>query len=75
MTLWGIALFIAASLLCAAAPSLQFLLAGRTLQGIGAAMLLPNSLAILGAAFKGGSRGRAVGIWAPARSRNCLAAG
>jgi MFS family permease len=36
------------------------------LQGIGAAMLLPNSLAILGATFEGKSRGRAIGIWAAA---------
>src|SRR5690606_37040472 len=62
--LWGIALFTGASLLCALAPGLGFLLAGRALQGIGAALLLPNSLATLSAAFSGEARGRAVGTWA-----------
>ena len=60
----GTLLFAAASILCAAAPSLFFLLAGRALQGIGAAILMPNSLAILGASFSGEARGRAIGIWA-----------
>jgi len=64
--LWGIALFTIASFLCAVAPDLGFLLAGRALQGLGAAMLLPNSLATLSAAFSGEARGRAVGIWAAA---------
>lgn len=64
--LCGIALFIAASTLCAFAPSLPVLLAGRALQGIGAAMLMPNSLATLSAAFEGEARGRAVGTWAAA---------
>ena len=62
----GVALFTAASLLCAAAPSLGVFLAGRALQGLGAAMLLPNSLAILSANFSGERRGRAVGTWAAA---------
>lgn len=60
----GTALFGAASLLCALAPSLEALLAGRALQGIGAALLLPNSLALLNGAYDGEARGRAVGIWA-----------
>jgi len=62
----GIVLFTAASLLCAAAPSLAVFLAGRALQGLGAAMLLPNSLAILSANFSGERRGKAVGTWAAA---------
>jgi EmrB/QacA subfamily drug resistance transporter len=62
----GIALFTTASLLCAIAPSLTLFLAGRALQGLGAAMLLPNSLAILSDAFSGERRGRAVGTWAAA---------
>jgi EmrB/QacA subfamily drug resistance transporter len=66
LLLLGIALFSAASLLCALAPSLPWLLAGRALQGIGAAMLMPNSLAILGTSFSGPARGRAIGIWAAA---------
>src|SRR5919107_2359084 len=43
----GTGLFGIASLLCALAPSLEMLLAGRALQGVGAALLLPNSLALL----------------------------
>ncbi len=62
----GIGLFAAASLACALAPDLRTLLAGRALQGIGAAMLMPSSLAILGGAFSGEARGRAIGMWAAA---------
>lgn len=62
----GVALFVFSSMLCAVAPSLMWLLAGRALQGVGAACLLPNSLAILGAAFEGEARGRAIGTWAAA---------
>ena len=64
MLIGGIALFALASLLCALAPGLPLFLAGRALQGIGAALLLPSSLAILGDAFSGERRGRAVGTWA-----------
>jgi EmrB/QacA subfamily drug resistance transporter len=62
--LWGIVLFTAASVLCAAAPSLEIFLAGRALQGLGAAFLMPNSLATLSASFTGEKRGQAVGTWA-----------
>ena len=60
----GTAIFALASLGCALAPNLGLLLVGRLLQGIGAAVLMPNSLAILGQSFSGTSRGRAIGIWA-----------
>ena len=60
----GTMLFGIASLTCALAPSLPLLLAARAVQGIGAALLLPNSLALLNAAYSGEKRGRAVGIWA-----------
>lgn len=60
----GIYLFALSSLLCAAAPNLFWLVTGRVLQGVGAALVMPNSLAILGSAFSGEARGRAVGIWA-----------
>lgn len=66
MLVIGIALFTLASLGCAAAPSLELLLASRALQGIGAALLMPNSLGILGSSFTGEARGRAVGTWAAA---------
>ncbi|MES2033848.1 MAG: MFS transporter [Pseudomonadota bacterium] len=60
----GTVIFAVASLACAVAPSLPWLLAGRALQGLGAALLMPNSLAILGASFSGAARGRAIGTWA-----------
>jgi EmrB/QacA subfamily drug resistance transporter len=60
----GIAIFGLASAACAAAPNLAVLLAARAVQGAGAALLLPNSLAILGGAFSGAARGQAVGVWA-----------
>ena len=62
----GTSIFAVTSLICALAPSLPVLLAARGAQGIGAALLLPNSLALLNAAFEGEKRGRAVGIWAAA---------
>ena len=60
----GTLLFGMASVACAVAPSLPWLLFARGLQGIGAALLMPNSLAILGGSFSGEARGQAVGIWA-----------
>ena len=60
----GTSLFAVTSLVCALAPTLPVLLAARAGQGVGAALLLPNSLALLNAAFQGEKRGRAVGIWA-----------
>jgi EmrB/QacA subfamily drug resistance transporter len=62
----GTALFALASLGCALAPGLPVLLASRLFQGVGAALLMPNSLAILGETFSGESKGRAIGIWAAA---------
>jgi len=60
----GTSLFGIASVACAVAPSLPWLLLARSIQGIGAALLMPNSLAILGASFAGEARGRAIGTWA-----------
>ena len=62
----GVALFGLACLACAVAPSLGWLLAARAAQGAGAALIAPNSLAILATAFSGAARGRAVGTWAAA---------
>jgi EmrB/QacA subfamily drug resistance transporter len=64
LLLFGVALFAMASVLCMVATNLSWLIAGRVLQGVGSAMLMPNSLAILGAHFAGEARGRAIGIWA-----------
>lgn len=60
----GTGLFALASAAAALAPSLPLLLAARALQGLASALLLPNSLAILGGAFSGEARGRAIGVWA-----------
>jgi EmrB/QacA subfamily drug resistance transporter len=62
----GLSLFSIATLACAVAPSLAWLLAARGLQGTGAALLMPNSLAILSGSFTGEARGRAIGTWAAA---------
>lgn len=62
----GTALFGAGSLLCALSNSLEMLLSGRALQGIGAGLLLPNSLALLNGVYEGEARGRAIGTWAAA---------
>jgi len=59
----GIALFALGSTFCGVAPSLDWLLMARIAQGTGAALLLPNSLAILGSAFSCAARGRAIGTW------------
>ena len=66
LLLIGVGLFLAASLMCSAAPSLAWLLAARALQGVGAALLMPTSLAILGSSFEGEARGKAIGTWAAA---------
>jgi EmrB/QacA subfamily drug resistance transporter len=60
----GIAIFTAASIACAVAADLTLLLTARAVQGLGAAILLPNSLATLGHAFTGEARGKAIGTWA-----------
>lgn len=62
----GTFLFGVGSLACALSSSLEPLLAGRALQGIGAGLLLPNSLALLNGAFEGEARGQAIGAWAAA---------
>lgn len=61
----GVAVFTAASVLCAVAPSLDWLIAGRVVQGIGAAALSPASLALLAAAYPvPRERVQAIGLWA-----------
>src|SRR4051812_45217767 len=59
----GVAWFTIASALCAAAPTDEFLIAGRLLQGIGGALLTPGSLAIIEATFAKEDRGAAIGAW------------
>jgi EmrB/QacA subfamily drug resistance transporter len=59
----GIALFTAASVLCGLAGSVRALVLARALQGVGAALLVPGSLALIAAAFPEDQRGRAIGAW------------
>jgi hypothetical protein len=66
LLIFGVVLFGLASAACGLAPGLAVLIGARFIQGMGAAMLMPSSLAILGVTFDGEARGRAVGIWAAA---------
>jgi EmrB/QacA subfamily drug resistance transporter len=63
MFLWGIGLFAAASVGCGFSPTILWLVAFRCVQGIGAAALIPGSLAIISASFDERSRGQAIGTW------------
>ncbi len=59
----GVVSFCAASIICGVAPTPLVLIVGRALQGIGAAFLVPGSLAIISATYTGPERGRAIGTW------------
>ena len=59
----GMILFTLASIICGATQSLAALLAGRALQGVGGALLVPGSLAILNATVEPKRRSRAIGLW------------
>lgn len=59
----GVVVFTVASAVCGLAPTPLVLTAGRALQGIGAALLTPGSLAIITATFEGQARGQAIGTW------------
>jgi EmrB/QacA subfamily drug resistance transporter len=59
----GVLFFTAASIVCGLAISPRILIAGRALQGLGAAFLVPGSLAIISATFSETERGRAIGTW------------
>ena len=69
----GISLFILASLACGLAPNIEFLLAARIAQGIGGAMMIPGSLAIITATFGPEHRGRAIGTWSAATTMVTIA--
>jgi EmrB/QacA subfamily drug resistance transporter len=60
---YGVTLFALASLGCGLAQSIGQLIAARAWQGIGGALLVPGSLAIIGASFSEARRGRAIGTW------------
>ena len=59
----GIAIFAVASVACGLARDINELILARAIQGIGAALLVPGSLAIIGASFPENERGRAIGTW------------
>jgi EmrB/QacA subfamily drug resistance transporter len=59
----GLVLFAVASACCALAPTGPVLVAARCLQGVGAAFLVPSSLAMINARFSGAEQARAIGIW------------
>ncbi len=59
----GVFLFAAASAWCGFAPDIRHLIGARALQGVGGAMLVPGSLAIISAAFPTDQRGKAIGTW------------
>jgi EmrB/QacA subfamily drug resistance transporter len=64
----GIVVFTAASVACGLAPGAGALIAARVVQGLGGALMVPNSLAIIGAAFDEHEKGKAIGTWAAASS-------
>lgn len=59
----GLALFVIASILCAFAPTGSWLIAARALQGVGGSMILPTTLALLNATFRGPERAIAFAVW------------
>jgi EmrB/QacA subfamily drug resistance transporter len=72
MFLIGVSVFAAASLGCGIAANVGMLIGARILQGVGAALLVPCSLALIGAAFDEKERGAAIGVWSGA---SAIAAG
>ncbi len=59
----GIVLFSASSLVCGLAPSVGVLIAARMVQGVGGALMVPGSLALISVMFSGEKRGKAIGTW------------
>ncbi|MGH6811613.1 MAG: MFS transporter, partial [Methylocella sp.] len=60
----GVAIFTLASIVCGLAPNTAALIAARAAQGVGGALLVPSSLAIISAAFPVDERGKTIGTWA-----------
>lgn len=61
--LMGVSVFALASMWCGLAPNIEQLIAARAVQGVGGALLIPGSLAIISASFPPEKRGRAIGTW------------
>ena len=68
----GLVGFTATSLLCGIAPTMEFLIVCRILQGAAGALLVPGSLAIITATFQGEEQGRAFGLWAGASAATTI---
>jgi EmrB/QacA subfamily drug resistance transporter len=68
----GLLGFGATSLLCGIAPTMEFLIVCRALQGAAGALLVPGSLSIITASFSGEEQGRAFGIWAGASAATSI---
>jgi EmrB/QacA subfamily drug resistance transporter len=64
LVLIGLAMMAVFSVFCAVAPSIGTLIAARALQGLGAALVVPNSLALVNVTLRDEDRGRGIGIWA-----------
>lgn len=62
----GIAIFVIASLACAASPTPEVMIGARAVQGMGAAAMIPGSLALIARTYPPDQRGRAIGVWAAA---------
>jgi MFS family permease len=62
----GVTIFLLASIGCGLAPHVDILVASRAIQGIGAALLIPCSLALIGAAYDESERAATIGIWSGA---------
>lgn len=63
MFLWGTGGFAVATVICGISPTIEMLIAGRTLQGVASAVMTPGSLAIIESSFRRQDRGKAIGIW------------
>jgi EmrB/QacA subfamily drug resistance transporter len=64
--MWGVVVFALASLGCGLAPNTGWLVAARVVQGLGGALLIPGSLALISAGFPAEERGQAIGTWSAA---------
>lgn len=63
---WGIWVFVAGSLACAVAADAGQMIAARAMKGVGAALMVPGSMAMVSKAYPAAERGRALGLWAAA---------
>jgi EmrB/QacA subfamily drug resistance transporter len=69
----GLVIFTVGCILCGLAPTVATMIAARAVQGIGGALMIPGSLAIISACFRGDERGQAIGTWSSATTIATLA--